>query len=492
MINIQLEINKLLKYGLDNRLIQAEDFYHSANKIISLLNLSEFTEMSINEEINFYEVLADIMQYSFASGIIKASSDTFDSALMDCLTPRPSEINKKFWFLYNENPKKATDYFYDLSKKTNYIRCDRISKNISWKTATDFGKLDITINLSKPEKDPKEIEEAKNQANSTYPRCLLCRENEGFSGYPGRANHRLIGLNLLNEKWYLQYSPYVYYNEHCVVLSHEHVPMKISDDTFRYLLEFVSLFPHYFIGSNADLPIVGGSILAHEHFQGGRYEFAMMRQPLREIFTVKGYEDVECGILNWPMSVIRLKAKDKEKLISLGSHILRTWRRYADESSELIPFTGNIPHNTITPIARMSNNLYELYLVLRNNRTTEIHPLGIFHPHKEHHHLKKENIGLIEVMGLAVLPPRLIKEIPVIRKALLENTDLNVASDMGIHQKWLEEIKNKYHEFRDDTIDEIIKTEIGLKFKEILIQCGVFKNLDSFRRFINILQKGVD
>lgn len=493
-MSIQYEINQLLHYGLKHKIIQKEDFYYTANRIINLLNIKEYQEMEVNEEIDFYQVVDTIINYAYEKGIIESNTivyrDLFDSELMDCLMPRPSEVNNQFWNLYQINPSSATNYYYELSQRSNYIRVDRTSKNIRWKTKTNVGELDITINLSKPEKDPKAIAAALKLPKTSYPKCLLCRENEGYSGHlnhPGRHNHRLIGLNLNNEKWFLQYSPYVYYDEHSIILRDKHIPMKISKETFKRLLDFVGQFKHYFIGSNADLPIVGGSILSHDHFQGGQYEFAMMKQGNKETFKISGYESVEAGIVDWPMSVIRLRSDNQLDLVDLGDHILQTWRQYSDDENDLKSHTQEELHNTITPIARYIDHQYELNLVLRNNRTTKEHPLGLFHPHQEHHHLKKENIGLIEVMGLAVLPARLKEEMDLLKVHLINRTQIDSNGDLAKHQDWLTSIMSKYSEIKEDNVEAIIQTEIGLKFQAILSHCGVFKDSSSFMKFIKVL-----
>jgi UDPglucose--hexose-1-phosphate uridylyltransferase len=492
-MNIQCEINKLLQYGLEHHLIDCEDFYYTANKVIQLLKINEFKKMEIND-YDFYQVMENIIHYACEQRIIESNSvvyrDLFDSQLMDCLMPRPSEIKHKFWSLYDESYEQATNYYYELSHHSNYIRVDRTSKNIRWKSQTNYGEMDLTINLSKPEKDPKAIAAALNMPKSSYPQCLLCRENEGFSGHvnhPGRHSHRLIGLKLNQEEWFLQYSPYVYYNEHCIILKGEHEPMRISPTTFKRLLDFVTIFPHYFVGSNADLPIVGGSILSHDHFQGGNYEFAMMKQGLIKSFIIPGFEEVEAGIVNWPMSVIRLRSQYKAKLIQCGEQILTSWRDYSDLDADIMAYTDEIPHNTITPIARFVDGQYELNLVLRNNRTTDEHPLGIFHPHTEHHHLKKENIGLIEVMGLAVLPARLKGEMEALKPYLLNRDSIDSTIDLYKHQAWLEWIQVKYDTITESNVDEIIQTEIGLKFEAILSHCGVFKDVTSFMNFIKTI-----
>lgn len=494
MIDIQLEINKLLQYSLNTGLISERDYYYSANKIISLLGLNVFKEITINETIDFYEVLNNIIDFAYENQLIDSGivyRDLFDSKLMDCLMPRPSEVSNKFWSLYEKNPNDATNYYYELAKNSNYIRLDRISKNISWQVDSKYGKIDITINLSKPEKDPKLIAKAKLMEKNYYPKCVLCRENEGFSGHlnhPGRVNHRLIELDLNNKTFYLQYSPYVYYNEHCIVLSKEHIPMKISRDTFANLLAFVEKFPHYFLGSNADLPIVGGSILTHDHYQGGNYEFAMFKQGYKEKFTIDNYPNVEAGIVDWPLSVIRLRSENKEELIDLSTEILNLWKNYTDKESNIIAYT-NEPHNTITPIARKVANKFEINLVLRNNLATEEFPEGIFHPHREHHHIKKENIGLIEVMGLAVLPGRLKEEIELIKESILKDKTI---AQIKHHHEWIKVLKNKYSNLNENNLDDTIKLEIGLKFVDILAQCGVFKDVEQFKKFINSVIKNGD
>lgn len=496
---INREINRLINFALQKGLISEEDRIYSINMLLGTLNLNEFEEENIDETLdNPTEILENILDYAVSKNMIENSTterDLFDTKVMNCVMPRPSEVINTFLRLYKEDPKHATDYYFDLSIASNYIRKERTDKNIVWKTSTPYGDLDITINLSKPEKDPKEIAKAKLQKASSYPKCLLCKENEGFYGnlnHPARQTHRIIPLNLNDTKWFLQYSPYTYYNEHCIVLNSEHIPMKINRTTFENLLGFVEQFPHYFVGSNADLPIVGGSILSHDHYQGGRYTFAMENALLEKSYVIPGYEKVTVGRLKWPMSVVRLVSDNKDDLLNLADHILSTWRKYSDATVDILSNTNNEPHNTITPIARYKNNKYELDLVLRNNRTSEKYPLGLFHPHEEVHHIKKENIGLIEVMGLAVLPARLKNELNIIKNSLLDGEkDISTNEIVSKHAKWYNYIINKYSSFTEDTIMEILKEEVGLKFQEVLTHAGVFKRdekgLEAFDKFIKTL-----
>lgn len=496
---INREINRLINFALQKGLISEEDRIYSINMLLGTLNLNEFEEEIINETLdNPTEILENILDYAVSKNMIENSTterDLFDTKVMNCVMPRPSEVINTFSRLYKEDPKHATDYYFDLSIASNYIRKERTDKNIVWKTSTPYGDLDITINLSKPEKDPKEIAKAKLQKASSYPKCLLCKENEGFYGnlnHPARQTHRIIPLNLNDAKWFLQYSPYTYYNEHCIVLNSEHIPMKINRTTFENLLGFVEQFPHYFVGSNADLPIVGGSILSHDHYQGGRYTFAMENALLEKSYVIPGYEKVTVGRLKWPMSVVRLVSDNKDDLLNLADHILSTWRKYSDATVDILSNTNNEPHNTITPIARYKNNKYELDLVLRNNRTSEKYPLGLFHPHEEVHHIKKENIGLIEVMGLAVLPARLKNELNIIKNALLDGEkDISTNEIVSKHAKWYNYIINKYSSFTEDTVMEVLKEEVGLKFQEVLTHAGVFKRdekgLEAFDKFIKTL-----
>ncbi len=427
-------------------------------------------------------ILKEMMDYAHAQGILKEDSivyrDLFDTKIMSMLVPRPSEVIRRFRELYQEDPRKATDYFYKLSRDTDYIRRYRIKKDLKWTTDTEFGELDITINLSKPEKDPKAIAAAKLAKQSGYPKCLLCRENEGYAGrvnHPARQNHRIIPITINNSDWYFQYSPYVYYNEHCIVFNSLHTPMKIERAAFGKLLDFVEQFPHYFVGSNADLPIVGGSILSHDHFQGGHYEFAMAKAPIEKEISFDGFSDVSAGIVKWPMSVIRICADHKERLVELADKILQKWRGYTDEDAFIFAETDAELHNTITPIARKRDGKYELDLVLRNNITTEEHPLGVYHPHANLHHIKKENIGLIEVMGLAVLPARLKDEMAQLKEAMLKGADLRADEILEKHADWAEQFQAKYEKIDESNIDEILHTEIGLVFQQVLEDAGVYK-----------------
>lgn len=497
---IYKNIQRLVKYALDNELIKEEDRVFTTNALLELFELSEFEDEgdSSSETFSLEETLREMLDYAVAQGLIKEDSivyrDLFDTKIMSKLMPRPSEVIHTFWEKYEVAPEAATNYYYKLSQDSDYIRRYRIEKDVKWVTSTEYGNLDITINLSKPEKDPKAIAAAKLMKQSGYPRCLLCVENEGYAGrvnHPARQNHRIIPIVINNQKWGFQYSPYVYYNEHCIVLSGEHTPMKIEKNTFVKLFDFVKQFPHYFVGSNADLPIVGGSILSHDHFQGGHYQFAMADAPIEETFVMKGYEDVEAGIVKWPMSVIRLRCKDETRLVSLGDHILTAWRGYTDEAAFIFANTNGEPHNTITPIARKNGEVYELDLVLRNNITTEEHPLGVYHPHAELHHIKKENIGLIEVMGLAVLPARLKIEMEKLEAAILAKEDLTKDETIAKHADWAEEVINKHPEINESNIHEIIQKEIGLVFAQVLEHAGVYKRdeagKEAFKRFIHTL-----
>ena len=498
--NTNVEISRLLEYGLQRGLIAPEDKAYAANRMLALLGLREFEPQPVEEELHTpVEPLERLCQFAAEAGLIEPDTrdgrDQFDTELMNCLMPRPSQVVGEFYSLYEKDKQAATDYYYQLARSSNYIRVDRIEKDRMWTAPTPYGDLVITINLSKPEKDPKAIAAAKNAPQSGYPKCALCRENEGYLGsanQAARGNHRLIPLELGGEPWFLQYSPYVYYNEHCIVLSHEHRPMKVSRQSISRLLEFVTFLPHYFVGSNADLPIVGGSILTHDHFQGGRYEFPMAKAPVRETLSFPGFEDVEAGIVHWPMSVIRLRGKEAQRLVDLADKILTAWREYSDESAEILAYTEGTPHNTITPIARRRGEDYELDLVLRNNRTTPEHPLGLFHPHAEYHHIKKENIGLIEVMGLAILPPRLLTETGLLEQALKDPAqaqEIMARPEMEKHQAWYEELKAA-GAGEGDT-QRAIQESIGVIFGKILGNAGVYKDTEegreAFRRFCSSL-----
>ena len=498
--NTNVEISRLLEYGLQRGLIAPEDKAYAANRMLALLGLREFEPQPVEEELHTpVEPLERLCQFAAEAGLIEPDTrdgrDQFDTELMNCLMPRPSQVVREFYSLYEKDKQAATDYYYQLARSSNYIRVDRIEKDRMWTAPTPYGDLVITINLSKPEKDPKAIAAAKNAPQSGYPKCALCRENEGYLGsanQAARGNHRLIPLELGGEPWFLQYSPYVYYNEHCIVLSHEHRPMKVSRQSISRLLEFVTFLPHYFVGSNADLPIVGGSILTHDHFQGGRYEFPMAKAPIREKVCFPGFEDVEAGIVHWPMSVIRLRGKEAQRLVDLADKILTAWREYSDESAEILAYTEGTPHNTITPIARRRGEDYELDLVLRNNRTTPEHPLGLFHPHAEYHHIKKETIGLIEVMGLAILPPRLLTETGLLEQALKDPAqaqEIMARPEMEKHQAWYEELKAA-GAGEGDT-QRAIQESIGVIFGKILGNAGVYKDTEegreAFRRFCSSL-----
>jgi len=487
-------IKGLINYGMSTRLIEEADAVYCVNSLLSLMKKDSIDENACAVNAPLAEILSALCDDAVNRGVIDdgiTSRDLFDTSLMGVLTPRPSEVIKKFTALYEESPEKATDFYYKFSCDTNYIRRDRIKKDIKWKYYGQYGTLDITINLSKPEKDPKAIAAAKNAAQSGYPKCQLCRESEGYAGtltFPARENHRIIPININNSGWFFQYSPYVYYNEHCIVLNGKHTPMVIDRSAFGKLMEFVTLFPHYFVGSNADLPIVGGSILSHEHFQGGRYVFPMEKAPVETEISFDGYDTVKAGIVKWPMSTIRLQANDPEKLVDLADKILKAWRGYTDESAFIFAETDNEPHNTITPIARRKGEAYELDLVLRNNITTPEHPLGVYHPHSELHHIKKENIGLIEVMGLAVLPARLKTELSAVRSALLSGADMTADPLTASHAQWAQEIKAKYPDINEDNAESIIRDEVGLVFSTVLEHAGVYKRDEegraAFMRFI--------
>lgn len=475
-------VSKLVKYGLDCGLLTEDDKVYATNLILEILKMDDFEEVEVTEEVDLEAVLKEMLDYAAEQGILEENTvvhrDLLDTKIMNCLMPRPSEVRRTFKELYEKDPKKATEYYYKLSKDSDYIRTYRIKKDMKWVAGTEYGDLDITINLSKPEKDPKAIAAALNAKQSAYPKCQLCKENEGYAGrlnHPARENHRIIPLTMNNEDFFFQYSPYVYYNEHCIVFNAAHTPMKIDRAAFRKLFDFVTLFPHYFLGSNADLPIVGGSILTHDHFQGGHYTFAMAKAPIETEVTISGFEEVEAGIVKWPMSVIRIRHKDTDILVDAADKVLKAWRGYTDESAYIFAETDGTPHNTITPIARKVGDMFEMDLVLRNNITTDECPDGLYHPHKEHHHIKKENIGLIEVMGLAVLPARLKNELKDLKEAMLAGKNLREDEVLAKHADWVDEFSVKYDEINAENIDKIVQDEVGLVYASILEQAGVYK-----------------
>ena len=487
------DITALVNYGIGHGLIEEADRAWAVNRILEILGLSEYEACEVTENKPLEEILGSILDYAVETGLIEdgpVSRDLFDTKLMGAMTPPPSAVRRTFFEKYDRSPKEATDWYYSFSQVTDYVRSYRIVKDVKWVASTEYGDLDITINLSKPEKDPRAIAAAKNAPQSSYPKCLLCRENEGYAGrinHPARQNHRIMPVVIDGKDWFFQYSPYVYYNEHCIVFNGEHTPMKIERSTFRKLLDFVKQFPHYFVGSNADLPIVGGSILSHDHFQGGHYTFAMEKAPVEKTVTFAGFEDVEAGIVKWPMSVIRLRSEKDDRLVELADKILLAWRGYTDEAAFIFAETDGEPHNTITPIARHRDGKYELDLVLRNNITTEEHPLGVYHPHAELHHIKKENIGLIEVMGLAVLPARLKSELANLADALVEGCDVTVDEELSKHAHWVEAMRKQYS-FTKENVDEILRSEVGAIFAKVLEHAGVYKcdeqGREAFQRFI--------
>ena len=486
-------IEDLLGYALRTGLIEEYDRTWAVNSLLQAMGLDFWEEPQQVKDRPLEDILKELLDDAAARGRIEedtTSRDLFDTELMGRLTPRPAQVIREFRRLYQADPKAATDWFYRFSQDTDYIRRYRIARDVKWKAATPYGDMDITINLSKPEKDPKAIAAAKAAPQTSYPKCQLCRENEGYAGrlnHPARQNHRIIPITINQEDWFLQYSPYVYYNEHCIVLNGHHTPMKIDKATFRKLLDFVKQFPHYFVGSNADLPIVGGSILSHDHFQGGHYTFAMEKAPVERTITFRDFEDVEAGIVKWPMSVIRLRCEDDQRLVELADRILAAWRGYTDEAAFVFAETDGEPHNTITPIARMQAGQFELDLVLRNNITTEEYPLGVYHPHQELHHIKKENIGLIEVMGLAVLPSRLKNELNGVARALVRGDDLRRDEALAKHADWAEELKTR-HVFTAENAEDLLRQEVGAVFATVLEHAGVFKctpeGQEAFLRFI--------
>ena len=486
-------IADLAAYAVRTGLIEEDDRVWAINRLLEALGLADLEACPPISGRALEDILRDILDWAVENGRVSddvTSRDLFDAELMGRLTPRPSQVIRTFAEKYAVSPEAATDWYYTLSQDTDYIRRYRIAKDVKWVSPTAYGDLDITINLSKPEKDPRAIAAAKAAPQSGYPKCLLCRENEGYAGrmnHPARQNHRIIPVTIDGKDWFFQYSPYVYYNEHCIVFNGEHVPMKIERSTFRKQLDFIQRFPHYFVGSNADLPIVGGSILSHDHFQGGRYTFAMEKAPVERTVTFSGFEDVEAGIVNWPMSVIRIRCADDNRLVELADKILLAWRGYTDEAAFIFAETDGEPHNTITPIARMRDGKYELDLVLRNNITTEEYPLGVYHPHQELHHIKKENIGLIEVMGLAVLPARLKGELAALAEALVAGSDVRADEALEKHADWAEALQQQYTFTKDNAMD-ILQTEVGRVFATVLEHAGVYKCTDTgraaFMRFI--------
>ena len=478
-MRIETYIDALVSYAMNTGLTQPEDHQVVLNRLLDLLRLDDYipSEEPVMEDLE--QILKGILDYACEKGLCNddiTSRDIFDTRIMGALTPMPREIIRTFNELYAQDPVKATDWYYKLSCDTDYIRRYRIAKDMRWKYASQYGELDITINLSKPEKDPKAIAAAKNAPQAGYPKCQLCVENEGYAGrmnHPARANHRIIPISIQDAPWCLQYSPYVYYNEHCIVFNSLHTPMKIDKSAFEKLLDFVGRFPHYFVGSNADLPIVGGSILSHEHFQGGHYTFAMETAPVETELVFKGFEDVTAGIVKWPMSVIRLQGNDPARIADLGDKILGAWRGYSDETAGVVAFDGE-PHNTITPIARRRGEAFELDLVLRCNITTEEHPMGVFHPHADKHNIKKENIGLIEVMGLAVLPSRLKQELSDLAEALVQGRDIAADAVLAKHDTWAQGLKKQYTFTKENAL-EILLQETGKVFAAVLEDAGVFK-----------------
>ncbi len=496
-------IKKLVEYGIETGLTPECERIYTTNLLLEMFHEDSYEDVE-TEEIpvdddgeGLEQVLSELLAEAVKRGIIEDSigyRDLFDTKLMNCLLPRPAQVQKEFWEHYGHSPEEATAYYYKFSRDSDYIRRYRVKKDMKWKVDSPYGEIDITINLSKPEKDPKAIAAAKNAKNNSYPKCQLCMENEGYAGrldHPARENHRIIPITINGGEWGFQYSPYVYYNEHCIVFNGQHIPMKIDRAAFTKLFDFVKQFPHYFLGSNADLPIVGGSILSHDHFQGGNYTFAMAKAPVEKEVTIPGYEDVECGIVKWPLSVLRIRHKDEKRLIELADHVLGAWRGYTDEAAFIYAETDGEPHNTITPIARKVGDVYELDLTLRNNITTEEHPLGVYHPHAQYHNIKKENIGLIEVMGLAVLPARLKEELEILADYLVEGKDIRSNEKIEKHADWVAGFLPKYSEISRENVMDILKEEVGQTFVHVLEDAGVYKcneeGRKAFLRFIETL-----
>ncbi|QRY36741.1 UDP-glucose--hexose-1-phosphate uridylyltransferase [Bacillus sp. PDNC022] len=500
-VDIYEKLEQLIQYGINQELITPLDIDYTRNRLLEVLGLDEAEPRTVSGNAGLEDILMPMLDWAVETGLIPEGTDTYrdllDAKIMGCLVAPPSVIYAKFEEKrQHEGPEAATSWFYEMQQHAHYIHTGRIAKNVQWFIPTDDGELEITINLSKPEKDPKAIAEAKKLSQKQYPLCLLCKENVGFGGrinHPARQNHRIIPVTLTDESWFLQFSPYVYYNEHCIVFKGEHEPMSITKKTFERLLSFIYIYPHYFIGSNADLPIVGGSILSHDHFQGGAHEFPMAKAEVEDVFSLNAFPDVRAGIVKWPMSVIRLRSSDRQKLADAADFILNEWKMYSDEEVELLAYTGETPHNTITPIARRHGDDYELDLVLRNNRTNERHPDGIFHPHEEVHHIKKENIGLIEVMGLAVLPGRLAEELSQLKEALLSKNpleEIKARPAITKHETWAKRLLEE-NTFTEDDTEAILQKEVGMIFSRILSQAGVFKRTDrgktAFKRFIHTL-----
>ena len=498
MSSLNEGIARLVQYGIDRELITEDERIYSTNLLLDIFGEEEYEEPeNLAGDKELEEILKDLLDIAVEKELTQDSvvyRDLFDTRIMNAITPRPAEVIRRFKEKYQVSPEEATDFFYRFSQDTDYIRRYRLCKDERWTVESPYGTIDLSINLSKPEKDPRAIAAAKLAKQSGYPKCLLCMENVGYAGrvnHPARHTHRIIPLTINDSEWGLQYSPYGYYNEHCIVFNGKHVPMKIERATFQKLFDFVEQFPHYFLGSNADLPIVGGSILSHDHYQGGHYDFAMAKADFEKTFTIPGYEDVKAGIVKWPLSVIRIQSDKPERLIDLATHILEKWRGYTDEDAFIFAETEGTPHNTITPIARMRGELFELDLALRNNITTEECPLGLYHPHKEYHHIKKENIGLIEVMGLAVLPARLVEELEEMKQAILGGKDLRGTESLAQHADWLEEILPKYDKLTEDNIMDVLKNEVGQVFVHVLEDAGVYKCTEdgraAFERFIQVL-----
>ncbi|HIW84682.1 MAG TPA: UDP-glucose--hexose-1-phosphate uridylyltransferase [Candidatus Dorea gallistercoris] len=491
-------IKKLVEYGIQTGLTPETERIYTTNLLLDLFREDNYEDLPVDTaSLDLENILGSLLHEAVRRELIPDSvtyRDLFDTRLMNCLLPRPSQVQHTFWEKYAVSPREATDYYYKFSQDSDYIRRYRVKKDLKWTVDSPYGEIDITINLSKPEKDPKAIAAAKNTKAGSYPKCQLCMENEGYAGradHPARENHRIIPITINGQSWGFQYSPYVYYNEHCIVFNGEHIPMKIDRAAFVKLFDFIKLFPHYFLGSNADLPIVGGSILSHDHFQGGNYTFAMAKAPIEQEVTIPGYEDVQAGIVKWPLSVLRIRCRDEKRLIDLADHILQVWRGYTDETAFIFAETDGEPHNTITPIARMRDGDYELDLALRNNITTEEHPLGVYHPHAQYHHIKKENIGLIEVMGLAVLPSRLKEELELLAQYILDGKDIRGCASLEKHADWVDSFLPKYPSVTSENIMDILKKETGIVFTHVLEDAGVYKctpeGREAFLRFVRKL-----